>query len=80
MTAEDTEATATCEFFGGPSHGQSFEVQDNIREVKIAQPLLPAHDEAVGAGELASIRYVRYTRVFNSKTPTNQFEYVGKAL
>lgn len=71
----------SCEFFGGPIHEKKIVVPDHINVFDIAEMTATEALEFFESDETypsSATLVIRYTRVFNRRTPTNQFEYVGR--
>lgn len=68
---------------GGPMHGHEITVENHVREIEVVQPVItPAtfmktDDLSYLNAEVPVIRSL-YTRVFNWRTPTSDFEWVGR--
>ena len=75
--------TEIIKLHGGPMHGHEMTVQDYVREIEVVQPVItPAtfmktDDLSYLTAETPVIRSL-YTRVFNRRTPTSNFEWVGR--
>lgn len=63
-----------CRFFGGPFHDTIFEIADDVCIVDLAE-VIESADELPA---ISSEGIVRYSRVHDRRTPTRQFEYIGK--
>ena len=72
-------STQDCAFFGGPAHGQELPIDDKVNTVDIA--VIAAPEVSPHLVELPdTFPVARYTRVhYPKRTPTAQFEYVGRA-
>ena len=73
----------TVKLHGGPMHGHEMTVQGDVREIEVVQPVItPAtfmktDDLSYLTAETPVIRSL-YTRIFNRRTPTSDFEWVGR--
>ena len=63
-----------CRFFGGPFHDTIFEIADDVLTVDLAEVI----EESDNLPAISSEGIVRYSRVHEGRTPTLQFEYIGK--
>lgn len=73
----------TVKLYGGPMHGHEMTVESNVLEIEVVQPsivppaFMEANDLSDPIVELPVV-YSLYTRVFNKRTPTSDFEWVGR--
>lgn len=73
----------TIKLHGGPMHGHEMTVESNVLEIEVVQPsivppaFMKADDLSYPNAELPAV-YSLYTRVFNKRTPTSDFEWVGR--
>ena len=69
--------------YGGPMHGHEMTVENHVREIEVVQPVIApssfmkTDDLSYLTAETPVIRSL-YTRVFNQRTPTSDFEWVGR--
>lgn len=69
--------------YGGPMHGHEMTVEDHVREIEVVQPVIvPSSfmktDDLSYLNAEVPVIYSLYTRVFNQRTPTSDFEWVGR--
>lgn len=69
--------------YGGPMHGHEMTVEDHVREIEVVQPVIAPSsfmktDDLSYLNAEVPVIYSLYTRVFNQRTPTSDFEWVGR--
>lgn len=69
--------------YGGPMHGHEMVVKNHVQEIEVVQPSIvpPAFMKATDLSDPIvelPVVYSLYTRVFNKRTPTSDFEWVGR--
>lgn len=75
--------SAVVKLHGGPMHGHEMTVEDHVREIEVVQPVIvPSSfmktDDLSYLNAEVPVIYSLYTRVFNRRTPTSDFEWVGR--
>lgn len=68
---------------GGPMHEHEMTVESHVREIEVVQPVIvPSSfmktDDLSYLNAEVPVIYSLYTRVFNRRTPTSDFEWVGR--
>lgn len=77
----DHEQESEVEFFGGPYHGMKMFIPDCVDAADMSEISSPEMVELVEKDKLPEdFIIMRYTRVYNRRQPTNQFEYIGRVL
>lgn len=69
--------------YGGPMHGHEMAVENHVREIEVVQPVIAPSsfmktDDLSYLNAEVPVIYSLYTRVFNQRTPTSDFEWVGR--
>lgn len=71
--------SSVCELFGGPSHGEKLDIEDAMREFRVAVPLPSAWLDTSG-DEYPTADLSKYTVHYTRVGSTNQFEYIGRKI
>lgn len=73
----------TIKLHGGPMHGHEMTVESDVLEIEVVQPVITPSsfmktDDLSYLNAEVPVIYSLYTRVFNRRTPTPDFEWVGR--